>query len=140
MKATLDVRMKQVSIILTIIALVTTVEIPPGWGNETSISGQVLAKTGTLITLPLYMPEVYAENVDTGEQFNTSWMDPNGNYTIFVPEGKYQVGVFCTTPRKGALRKSIGQNHLRIEAVMPLVSITGFYNNRITHYSSSHSR
>jgi hypothetical protein len=31
---------------------------------------------------------------------------------------KINIGGFCTTPRKGALRESSGQKHLRIEAVM----------------------
>jgi len=35
-----------------------------------------------------------------------------------VSFGREQIGVFCTTPRKGALRESSGQNHFRIEAVM----------------------
>jgi len=44
--------------------------------------------------------------------------DLTGRLQVIYDEENLYFGVFCTTPRKGALRESSGQNHFRIEAVM----------------------
>ena len=67
----------------------------------TSISGNVVTEVDAIPVplqeeqqyAPVYMPSVYAEDVDTEQQFSTSWMNYNGDYTIFAPEGSYRVKI-----------------------------------------------